>query len=129
MEVRNQSEIKGDLDSTLTPIRYDDLHRGESYARQQHDFVPRSQPFSSNSQQDDHHKPRFQPSRPSLSAFHTYSDGPCPEEQHSIEPHSYDNADGRDEDLTVEYADSLEYPPDYISREHPDLHDPSLSAI
>ena len=43
MDVRNQSEVKHDLDSRLTPVKYDDLHRGESFTRQPTDFVPRHQ--------------------------------------------------------------------------------------
>ena len=56
MDVRNQSEVKHDLDSRLTPVKYDDLHRGESFTRQQTDFVPRHQyaspsPFSTDRNQ------------------------------------------------------------------------------
>ena len=40
MDVRNQSEVKHDLDSRLTPVKYGDLHHGESFTRQQTDFVP-----------------------------------------------------------------------------------------
>ena len=39
MDIRNQSEVKHDLDSRLTPVKYDDLHRGESFTRQQTDFI------------------------------------------------------------------------------------------
>ena len=42
MEGRAQSEARQDLDSKLTPIKYEDIHRtqGESFQRQQ--YIPKS---------------------------------------------------------------------------------------
>ena len=57
MDVRNQSEVKHDLDSRLTPVKYDDLHRGESFTRQQTDFVPRHQYASSSPFHTDRSQP------------------------------------------------------------------------
>ena len=79
MDVRNQSEVKHDLDSRLTPVKNDDLHRGECFTRQQTDSVPRHQyaspsPFRTNRNQP----PRNQPAQPSLAALHTCPNNSTP---------------------------------------------------
>ena len=72
MDVRNQSEVKHDLDSRLTQVKYDDLHRGESFTRLQTDFVPRHQYASPSPFRTDRYQPtRYQPIKPSLAALHT----------------------------------------------------------
>ena len=67
MDVRNQSEVKHDLNSRLTPVKYDDLHRGESFTRQQTDFAPRHQYASpSPFRIDRNQSSRYQPTNPLL---------------------------------------------------------------
>ena len=73
MDVRNQSEVKHDLDSRLTPVKYDDRHHGESFTRQQTDFVPRHQYASPSPFCTDRNQPtRYQSTKSSLAALHTY---------------------------------------------------------
>ena len=131
MEVRNQSEIKLDLDSKLTPIRYDDLHQGESHTRQQTEFVPR-QPFAPTNRfrSEESHKSRYQPTKSSLAALHAYPDETYTEEtEPANDLYHYQDTEEQDEDLTVDYEDSLENPPVHSSPDYQDSTDPFLAAI
>ena len=67
MDERNQSVVEHDLNSRLTPVKYDDLHRGESFARFQTDFFPRHQYTSPSPFRTDRNQPtRYQLTKPSL---------------------------------------------------------------
>ena len=82
IDVRNQSEVKHDLDSRLTPVKYDDLNRGESFTRQQTDFVPRHQCASpSPFRTDRNHSTRYQPTKPSLAVLNTYPNNSYQDEE------------------------------------------------
>ena len=82
MDVQNQSEVKHDLNSRLTPVKYDDLHRGESFMRQQTDFVPRHQYASPSPLRTDRNQPtRYQPTKPTLAVLNTYPNNPYQEDE------------------------------------------------
>ena len=114
-------EIKHDLDSRLTPVKYDDLHRGESFTRQQTDFVPRHQYASTSPFRTDRNQPtRYQPTKPSLAALHTYPNNSYQgDEDHNSS--IYEHSEGNEEDLSVAYVDTQENPPEYQTHYEPTL--------
>ena len=129
MDVRNQSEVKHDLDSRLTPVKYDDLHRGESFTRQQTDSVPRHQYASHSPFCADRNQPtRYQLTKPSLAALHTYPNNLYQDDEDdnsSIYEHSEDN----EEDLSVAYVDTQENPPDSADPEYQTHYEPTLLSM
>ena len=129
MDVRNQSEVKHDLDSRLTPVKYDDLHRGESFTRQQTDFVPRHQYASPSPFRTDRNQPtRYQPTKPSLAVLHTYPNNSYQDDEDdnsSIYEHSEDN----EEDLSFAYVDTQTNPPDSTDPEYQTHYKPTLLSM
>ena len=124
MNVRNQSEVKHDLDSRLTPVKYDDMHRSESSTRQQTDFVPHHQYASPSPFQ----LTKYQPTKPSLAALHTYPNNSYQDDENdnsSIYEHSEDN----EEDLSIAHVDTQENLPDSADPEYQTHHEPTLLSM
>ena len=129
MDVRNQSEVKHDLDSRLTPVKYDDLHRGESFTRQQTDFVPRHQYASPSPFRTDRNQPtRYQPTKPSLAVLNTYPKNPYQDDEDD-ENSMYEHFEDNEEDLSVTYADTQENPPDSTDPEYKTQYEPTLISM
>ena len=113
MDVRNQNEVKHDLHSRLTPAKYDDLHRGESFTRQQTDFFPRHQYASPSPFRTDRNQPtRYQLTKPSLAALHTYPKNSYQDDEDDNSVSIYRHSEDNEEDLSVAYVDTGENPPD-----------------
>ena len=127
MDVRNQSEIKHDLDSRLTPVKYDDLHRGETFTRQQNDFVSRQPYTSSKFGSDKNNNTQYQPTRASLAAVHTYpNDIFTDEEENDI---MYNDSVKNEDVLSVAYEDTHENPTVPTDIDYPSYYDPTLIAM
>ena len=126
MDVRNQSEVKHDLDSRLTPVKYDDRHRGESSTRQQTDYVPRHQYASPSPFRTDRNQPtRYQPTKPSLTALHTYPNNSYQDDKDDNSS-IYEHSEDTEEDLSVAYVDTQENPPDSTDPEYQTHYEPTL---
>ena len=99
MEARAQSEARQDLDSKLTPIRYEDIRhtQGENHTRQQI-----SLPYKQHSSQ--HQRPSF--SAIQLEPDSTYSDNVSPTDQADTNEDEKDP----DNDYFEEYEDPQQYP-------------------
>ena len=126
-------EIKVKSNMTWTPdwppVKYDDLHRGESFTRQQTAFVPRHQYASPSPFSTDRNQPtRYQPTKPSLAALHSYPNNSYQDDEDdnsSIYEHSEDN----EEDLSVAYVDTQTNPPDSTDPEYQTHYKPTLLSM
>ena len=127
MDVRNQSEIKHDLDSRLTPVKYDDLHRGETFTRQQTDFISR-EPNSSNFRPDNTQNTQYQPTRTSLASLHSYPNDIFNDDEEEHDSMYNDSAENDDE-FSVAYKDTQENPPVPTDIDYPSHSDPTLIAM
>ena len=127
MDVRNQSEIKHDLDSRLTPVKYDDLHRGETFTRQQTDFISR-EPNASNFRPDNTQNTQYQPTRTSLASLHSYPNDIFNDDEEEHDSMYNDSAENDDE-FSVAYKDTQENPPVPTDIDYPSHSDPTLIAM
>ena len=125
-----ESEVKHVLDSRLTPVKYDDLHRGESFTRQQTDFVPRRHQHASPSPfRTDRNQPtRYQPTKPSLAAHHTYPNNSYQDDEDD-NCSTYEHSEDNEEDLSVAYVDTQGNPPDSTDPEYQTRYEPTLFSM
>ena len=101
---------------------------GGTFTRQQTDFVSR-QPYSASKfRPDNTHNTRYQPTRTSLAALHSYPNNMFTDDEDEHDTMYNDSAENDDE-FSVAYKDTQENPPVPTDVDYPSHCDPTLIAM